>query len=250
MRYDQGTCEHLHPRLRRELVREIFAAIPGRYDLLNRLLSARRDVNWRRFAVERMRFFRTGRLLDLATGTADLAVMAAKRHPRIRVVGVDIAREMMALGRRKVVKRGLSARVTLVPGDAVALPFGEGTFDVAAAAFGIRNIPEVLTALREMTRVVVPGGQVMVLEMHLPEEPLSRGLYLLYTKTALPVIVRGLADNPGAYRYLCDSIASFFSPREFGLLMSEAGLTAVRSHPLTLGLTYLHEGIKPPPPGC
>jgi demethylmenaquinone methyltransferase/2-methoxy-6-polyprenyl-1,4-benzoquinol methylase len=225
-----------------ELVREIFSSIPGRYDFLNRFLSLRRDVAWRRATVGRMRFFQTHRFLDVATGTADLAIEAALRHPGISVTGVDFVPEMLALGRRKTIKKGLADRISLLQGDALDLRFDEGVFDVAAIAFGIRNIPEAGRALSEMARVVTPGGQVMVLELTTPEGAFSRGLYGLYLNGLLPRLGRLFSGSRGAYRYLADSIMNFPSPDEFSRLMEESGLERVEKIPLTMGVAHLHIG--------
>ena len=227
------------------MVREIFATIPARYDTLNRLLSLRRDLSWRSFAVEKMRFFQTNRLADLATGTADLAIMAARCHPQIGVTGLDLVREMLDMGTTKIREENLTTRISLLQADATDLPLPSGSFDVAAIAFGIRNIPDRPKALTEMARIVVPGGQVQVLEMHYPQQALFRMLYSVYMKAALPFMARMLSKNPGAYRYLSDSIRNFPSPPAFAALMSDAGLREIRQYPLTLGTTYLHIGIKP-----
>lgn len=228
----------------REIVREIFATIPDGYDLLNRVLSLRRDVAWRRFAVKKMRFFRTRRLLDLATGTADLAMAAALAYPEIKVLALDLVPEMIRKGQRKVAGKGCHDRIQLLQGDACLLPVADGAVDVAAIAFGIRNIPDRLRTLREMIRVVVPGGQVMVLEMHLPEKAAVRGGYLLYLNHVLPRIARCFTKNPAAYSYLSDSIISFPPPAGFAGLMKEAGLREIRQYPLTLGTTWLHIGRR------
>ncbi|HPX81823.1 MAG TPA: ubiquinone/menaquinone biosynthesis methyltransferase [Syntrophales bacterium] len=226
-----------------EVVQEIFETIPEGYDLLNRVLSLRRDVAWRRFAVEKMRFFQTRRLLDLATGTADLALAAVRRHGDIEVVGLDFVREMLVRGREKTLR---AARISLVQGDVRELPLRIARFDVAAIAFGIRNVPvaDRLAALKEMTRCVVPGGQVMILEMHLPESPYVRPLYRAYLSHLLPRIAGFLTANPAAYRYLADSIVNFPSPATFGSLMAAAGLRDIVQYPLTLGTTYLHIGRR------
>ena len=135
------------------MVRDIFTTIPRRYDLLNRLLSLKRDVAWRNFAVSHMRFSETNHLLDLATGTADLAIEAAHRYPQITVTALDFVREMMAVGAQKIDKVHLADRIRLVQADATELPFGDNHFDAVSIAFGIRNIPDRLRALREMARV-------------------------------------------------------------------------------------------------
>jgi demethylmenaquinone methyltransferase/2-methoxy-6-polyprenyl-1,4-benzoquinol methylase len=227
------------------LVREVFATIPRRYDFLNRFFSLRRDVAWRRFAVRKMRFFQTMRFLDVATGTADLAVEAVRRHPPVRVTGLDFVREMMVVGVQKIRRNKMADRIGLIQGDALSLPFDDHVFDVAAIAFGIRNIPDRRRALQEMKRVVIPGGQVMALEMNFPRHPLFRRVYDLYLNCLLPRMARLFSRNPAAYRYLGNSIKEFPSPDQFARLMVEAGLTGIEKYALTLGITYLYIGVKP-----
>ncbi len=156
------------------MVKDIFATITGKYDFLNHLLSLRRDVAWRRRTVGAMRFFRTHRLLDMATGTGDLAIEAALVHPDIQVIGMDFVNEMMDVAWEKIIRKKLSGRISLVQADALRIPAAENSFDAAAIAFGIRNIPERLAALKEMARVVVPGGRVLVLEMTFPRSVFFR----------------------------------------------------------------------------
>ncbi len=226
-------------------VKEIFSTVTGRYDLLNHLLSLRRDIAWRRFAVRRMRFSNTNRFLDVATGTADLAIEAARRNQFLQVTGLDFVQEMMDVGRVKIAAKGLSDRIRLLRGDALTLPFLDNSFDVAAIAFGIRNIPNKLPALQEMRRVVLPGGQVMVLEMTFPRASLFQGFYRTYLNCFLPKIARGFSKNPEAYHYLADSIMNFPDPAAFAGIMTEAGLVRVEKYSLDFGITYLHIGLKP-----
>ncbi len=226
-------------------VKEIFSTVTGRYDFLNHLLSLRRDIAWRRFAVRRMRFFKSNRLLDVATGTADLAIEAARRNRSLQVTGVDFVEEMMDLGRTKIAHRGFSDCIRLLRADALSLPFFDNSFDVAAIAFGIRNIPDKLLALREMKRVILPGGQVMVLEMTFPRTSFFQRFYRTYLNRLLPKIARGLSKNPEAYHYLADSIMNFPDPEAFARIMGEAGLVHVEKHSLDFGITYLHIGMKP-----
>jgi len=224
------------------MVREIFATIPGRYDFLNHLLSLRRDVAWRRFAARKMVFFDTFRLLDVATGTADLAIDAALRHPGIRVTGIDFVREMLVPGQRKIAARGLAGRLDLLQADALALPFPDGRFDVAASAFGIRNMPDRLAALREMRRVLVPGGRIQILEMNPPPKWIRRIFFAPYLKRVLPAIARFYSKNPAAYGYLVDSILNFPTPEAFLKMMAQAGFRDLERHSLTLGITSLYIG--------
>ncbi len=224
------------------VVRDIFTTVHGRYDFLNHLLSLRRDVGWRDVAIKRMRFPRTRRFLDVATGTADLAIAAARRYPEVNVVGVDFAAPMLDVGRRKVRDAGLTGRIQLLEGDALALPFPDRSFDVAAVAFGMRNIPDKARALAEMARVTTPGGQVMVLEMTFAPDPLFRPLYGFYLGRVLPRLARLFARNGATYFYLGDSIRHFPAPPVLAKLMRQAGLESVSWHRLTFGTAYLHVG--------
>ncbi|MGA2477525.1 MAG: ubiquinone/menaquinone biosynthesis methyltransferase [Spirochaetia bacterium] len=229
------------------VVRDIFTTVHARYDFLNHLLSLRRDVGWRRVVIEKMHFPRAGRFLDIATGTADLAIAAARRHPQISVTGIDFAAPMLEVGGRKVRTLGLQDRIRLVEGDALALPFPDGSFDVTAVAFGMRNIPNGKrpAALKEMARVTAPGGQVMVLEMTFAPARPFRPLYGFYLTILLPRLARLFARNPATYWYLGDSIRHFPSPSSFRVMMEEAGLRSVSCHSLTFGTAYLHIGRAP-----
>ncbi len=237
-------AEFIRPREHIRLVRDIFSSIPKRYDLLNHLFSCGEDFRWRRFAVGKMIFHSTHRLLDVATGTGDLAIAALRGHPNSKVVGVDLVSEMMTLAKSKITRLGMTGRVTLIQGDATRLPFPDGTFDVAAIAFGIRNIPDRLQAIQEMTRVVIPGGQVLILEMGFPQKAIGRFFFYPYLNLILPLMARLLSKNPAAYRYLADSIMNFPPPEDFCKTMTAAGLNRVTFQPLTMGITCLYEGRK------
>lgn len=227
------------------VVKEIFSTVTRRYDFLNHFLSLRRDIAWRRFTVKKMHFFETFRFLDVATGTGDVAIAAARFHPSIRVIGLDFVQGMMDLARLKVEKSGISERMRFLMGDALNLPFRDHSFDAAGIAFGIRNIPNRLQALEEMGRVVVPGGQVMVLEMTTPRSGIFRGIYEFYLDRILPCVAKPFSQNPGAYHYLADSIIHFPAPEVFAREMEKAGLTRIEEHSLDFGITYLHIGYKP-----
>lgn len=226
-------------------VQEIFSTVTGQYDFLNHFLSLRRDIAWRRFTVRKMRFFKTHRFLDVATGTADLAIEAARHHPSIHTAGLDFVQAMIDLGRTKIERSGFSDRIRILRGDALTLPFPDGCFDIAAVAFGIRNIPDRPRALQEMKRVVVPGGRVMVLEMTFPRNTLFQGFYSLYLHRILPGLARVFSGNPAAYEYLGDSIANFPDPETFAREMEESGLTSIEKYSLDFGITYLHSGLNP-----
>jgi len=225
-------------------VKEIFSTITGKYDFLNHFLSLGRDIFWRRFAVRKMRFFRTHRLLDVATGSADMAIEASRLYPNIQVFGVDFVKEMLDLARKKIGGKKISARVWVLRGNALHLPFHANTFDAAGMAFGIRNIPNKLQALKEMARVLVPGGQVLVLEMTFPQHPYIGSLYDIYLNRILPLLARAFSPNPLAYYYLGESIVNFPSPQKFMLMMKRVGLTYVTAYPLNFGICHLFVGQK------
>jgi len=226
------------------MVKEIFSTITPRYDFLNHFLSMRRDIAWRRFTIKKMRFFQTKRFLDIACGTGDLSIDAAEKYPEITVNGVDFVREMIQVGQKKVNQKKVAKRIHLLTGDALRLPFRDNSFDVAAMAFGIRNIPDRQNALREMLRVVVPGGQVMILEMTFTRNPFFQVFYNIYLNHILPRLAKRFSSNPGAYHYLADSIMNFPSPDEFTAMMEDSGVENVDAYSLTFGVTYLHVGTK------
>lgn len=226
------------------MVKEIFSTITGKYDFLNRALSLRRDVAWRKFAAGKMHFFKTNRYLDVACGTGDLSIAAAEKHPEICVTGIDFVPEMVAAAKEKVQKKNLTGRITLLQGDALQLPFEENHFDVTGIAFGIRNIPDRKRALSEMLRVTVPGGQVMVLEMTFVQNRFFKLIYYVYLNYLLPSFAKVFSKNPAAYYYLADSIMNFPSPDEFAKIMEDAGMVDVEKYPLTFGITWLHIGRK------
>ncbi len=221
-------------------VKGIFNAISPRYDLLNRIMSGRQDVRWRRFAVSRLPGNATT-ALDVATGTGDLAIDVAAGE-RIEVVGVDFVEKMMRFAVEKTEARKLKGRITYAAADALNLPFPDNSFDVATMAFGIRNMPDRLSALEEMARVVKPGGKILVLEMTFPRNLRLRRFFTWYLSNVIPVVGGIISGNRSAYKYLPDSIKDFLHPDDLVILFEKAGLKSIKAFPLTFGLTYLHEG--------
>jgi demethylmenaquinone methyltransferase/2-methoxy-6-polyprenyl-1,4-benzoquinol methylase len=232
----------MDPEYRKMVVRDIFSTFHRTYDLANRVLSLRRDLAWRRSALRKMSFGTTDRFLDVATGTADLAIMAARAFPGIQVDGVDIAEPMLEIGRAKARRAGLEGRIRLAAADALDLPFPDGSFDVSAVAFGMRNIPDMGRALSEMARVTSPGGRVLVLEMSAEVVAPLRPLYLFYLMKLLPAMGALVAGDDSAYVYLAQSIARHPGPERFASLMRAAGLVDVEYRRLTWGAAYLHVG--------
>jgi len=221
----------------------MFDAIARRYDLLNRVLSGGLDQRWRRRALRELALGADDVLLDVCTGTADvpLAAMRLADPPRA-AVGVDFSHAMLGIGLRKV--RSAAARVSLVQGDATALPLPEGSATAATMAFGIRNVQEPERACDEIARVLRPGGRLAVLEFGLPRSPLFRRLYVWYASRVLPRIGGLVSRHASAYAYLPESVARFPPPEEFGQLLQRSGFPHVRVVPLTLGIVYLYVARK------
>lgn len=222
---------------------EMFDRIAPRYDCLNRLLSLRRDVAWRKCMARHIPDGGALRLLDLATGTADVLLSLCAREPRVAAaVGVDVSAGMLARGRLKIARARPAAQCALVRGDATRLGLRNGWFDVATIAFGIRNVTDVAGALREMHRVLRPGGRALVLEFSLPAHRLVRGVYLLYFRHVLPRIGGLISGDLQAYRYLNETVETFPYGPAFCALMTDAGFREVRAIPLTFGIATLYLG--------
>jgi demethylmenaquinone methyltransferase/2-methoxy-6-polyprenyl-1,4-benzoquinol methylase len=230
----------------RDKVWHMFDRIAPRYDLLNRLLSFRQDVAWRRRMAKRLPPGDTLRLLDIATGTADQILFLKECAPAVGdAVGVDMSEGMLAVGREKVARVGLSDRVVLKTGDAMSIPEPDTAFDVATMSFGIRNVLDVTDALREVLRVLKPGGRALILEFSTPESRWFRPLYFFYLRHLLPVIGGLLSGDRTAYRYLNRTIETFPSGKDFCALMERAGFTRVKAIPLTFGIASIYEGDRP-----
>ena len=225
-------------------VERMFSAIAPRYDFLNRLLSAGRDRTWRREAVAATALPRQGVLLDVCTGTADMALEAARQFPDARIVGVDFSRPMVALGVAKIERARLGERVRLQVAPAEALPFADDSFDAATVAFCLRNVPDCVRGLREMRRVLRPGGRAVILEFTTPPHPLFRRVYLCYFRRVLPSIGRLVSGHPSAYSYLPASVSDFPSPQGLSEWMHDAGFSEVSYRLLTGGIVAIHVGVK------
>ena len=221
----------------------MFSRITPHYDLLNRMLSGRRDVYWRKFTARRLTE-NSLMILDVATGTGDLALQMARDCPQARVIGLDFVQEMLCQATEKTSKRGLDTRLNFTAGDAMKLPFADDIFDAATIAFGFRNIPNRQGALSEMKRVVKPGGKVLVLEMTFPRNLKLRRFFTWYLNRVIPAVGGFISRDRDAYRYLPDSVQGFLHPNEMRELFENAGFSQIKEYPLTFGITYLHEGIK------
>ena len=225
----------------------MFDAIAGRYDLLNRLLSAGLDQRWRVRAVDALGLNGGEVVLDLCTGTADLA-LALSTSGDVSIVGVDFAGEMLRRGYQKVQQAGVSRQVRLVRGDAMCVPMPGAVVDAATVGFGIRNVQTAADALREINRVLRPGGRLAILEFGFPSSSLLRAAYGWYFRRVLPLIGRLVSRHQSAYSYLPASVGTFWEPHDFCQVLIAAGFADVRAVPLTLGVVYLYEATKPARP--
>jgi len=223
-------------------VRTIFDDITPSYDLLNRIMSARRDVRWRRRLAGRIDSD-AGRIIDIAAGTGDQAIEVLRHVPHAGLFCLDFVPRMLDIARMKALKSGLEDRIDFCIGDATGIPFADNSFDASVIAFGLRNIPDKARALKEMIRVVKPGGKVLCLEMSFPENLGFRGFFSWYLNRMIPFIGGLISRNRAAYRYLPNSIQGFLRPEQMTDLFRQAGLTEVRKLRLTSGIAHIHEGI-------
>jgi len=226
----------------------MFDAIAPRYDLLNHLLSAGIDRRWRTRMIASLELTGRETLIDVCTGTADVALEARRgangAGTAARVVGVDFAGAMLALGLRKVREAGEQRRIALVRGDAMRIPAPDGIADAATVAFGVRNVQKTDVACQELARILRPGGRLAILEFSVPRIPGLAALYRWYFSRVLPLIGRALSGHSGAYSYLPASVGAFPPPGEFVTLLRHSGFEDVRAVPLTFGIVYLYAAVK------
>lgn len=218
----------------------MFDAIAPRYDLLNHLLSVGLDRRWRDCAVNALRLRRGARVLDLCTGTADLAIATVRKAEGSSIVGVDFASAMLRLALAKIRSLGLTSSIHLVRGDATRIPLGDASCDAGMIGFGIRNIADPACAVTELARVLRPGGRLAILEFGEPRIPGVKTLYTWYFRYLLPIIGRLISKHQSAYSYLPASVAAFPSSAEFSRMLAGHGFANVRADPLTFGVVYLY----------
>jgi len=220
----------------------MFDAIAGRYDLLNHLLSAGLDQSWRRQAIDALELTGQETVLDLCTGTGDLALAAISEQRRARrVVGVDFSRAMLQIAKNKI---AVAPDIALLRGDATRIPLAASTVDAVTIGFGIRNVEDPVAAFHEIGRVLRPGGRLAILEFSLPRAKALRSFYLWYFRRVLPMIGRLVSKHPSAYTYLPESVEAFPTPEAFAEQLRGAGFGTVRARALTFGVVYLFVAAK------
>ena len=229
---------------KKQQVAEMFDSIAFRYDFLNRFLSVGIDVSWRKKAINQLKAIEPKKVLDVATGTADVALMTFKMlHPE-KIIGIDISEGMLDLGRQKIEKLGLTKNIELLKGDSEKINFEDNSFDAITVAFGVRNFENLETGLKEMHRVLRQGGKLVVLEFSKPKNAAFKVFYNLYMNQIAPSFGKLFSKNNNAYQYLNDSVQAFPEGETFLNIMKQAGFREAYVKPLTLGICSIYCGSK------
>lgn len=223
----------------------MFDGIAGRYDVLNRVLSAGIDKSWRRKAIQMFKNDNIQTLLDVATGTADMAIMAAKSLGPEIITGIDLSEKMLEAGRKKIEKQQLATKIELVAGDGETIKFADNSFDGVMVAFGVRNFENLEEGLSEMLRVLKPGARLVVLEFSKPVIPGIKTLYNFYMGVLAPQMAKLFRQDKKAYKYLNDSARAFPDRKEFEKILQKTGYTGTTWKPLSLGICCIYSGRKP-----
>lgn len=221
----------------------MFDNISERYDFLNHMLSLSIDKGWRKKVVKMAAAENPNHILDVATGTADLAIALTKANPK-KIVGLDISQGMLDVGAKKIRDRKLDQLISLQKGDSEDLPFEDNIFDVVTVAFGVRNFEDLKKGLSEIHRVLKPGGQILVLEFSQPTGFPFKQVYTFYFKNILPGLGKLISKDSSAYTYLPESVGAFPFGKEFTGILEEVGFTATNFKPVTFGVATIYQGKK------
>lgn len=230
-------------KAKKQQVEEMFDSIAGKYDFMNRFFSAGIDMAWRKKTIRLLRKVSPRKILDIATGTADMAIMACKLLVPEKVTGIDLSAEMLEVGRKKVEKEGFATKIELLKGDAEAINFPDNSFDAVMAAFGVRNFENLENGLKEMYRVLKPGGTLIILEFSKPKSGI-KGLYNLYMGIVAPEIARWFRQNKEAYQYLNRSSNAFPDRLDFVNILNKIGFSETDYNPLSFGICCIYKGRK------
>jgi len=229
---------------KKEQVADMFDNIAYRYDFLNRFLSAGVDIWWRKKAIRQLKKLNPKQILDVATGTADVAIMTTSLLDPDKITGIDISDGMLEIGRAKIKKQGLENTIELINGDSEAIIFPDDSFDAVTVAFGVRNFEHLEKGLSEIKRVLKPGGKLVVLEFSQPKAPVVTQLYNVYMKLVAPNVGKLFSKNRNAYKYLDESIKKFPEGKNFTLILDNLGYTNTYCKPLSLGICSIYCGEK------
>ena len=227
-----------------EQVEQMFDSIAPAYDFMNRAMTLGIDRIWRKKAVKMVAARSPREILDVATGTGDLAIELSRAIPSSRITGVDLSEGMIKVGREKIANAGLADRITLQAADCLALPFEQCTFDALTVAYGVRNFADIPAGLREMYRVLKPGGMVCIVELSTPANPIVKPFYKLYTRGIIPLVGRLVSKDSRAYSYLPESIAAVPQREAMCDLMTAAGFTCASFRSLTFGVCTIYTALR------
>ncbi|MEP7164695.1 MAG: bifunctional demethylmenaquinone methyltransferase/2-methoxy-6-polyprenyl-1,4-benzoquinol methylase UbiE [Ferruginibacter sp.] len=229
---------------KKQQVAGMFDDIACRYDFLNRFLSGGIDIKWRKKAIGQLTELKPKRILDVATGTGDVAIMASRLLNPEKIIGIDISNGMLEIGRKKTAKLGLQSTIELLNGDSEAINFNDNSFDAVTVAFGVRNFQHLETSLNEIKRVLKPGGKLVVLEFSKPKMPFVRSMYNFYMKVVTPNMGKLFSKNRDAYQYLDESIKKFPEGNKFTDILDNLGYKKTYNKPLSLGICSIYCGEK------
>ncbi len=224
-------------------VADMFNNIAGNYDFLNHFLSLGIDKGWRKKAVREITAVHPDTILDVATGTGDLAIASVSARPK-QITGVDIAEQMLEIGRKKIAERNLEQIISLHYGDSEQLPFSDDSFDVVTCAYGVRNFENLEAGLKEMNRVLKPGGKLVILEFSQPKQFPVKQFYQFYFRFILPALGKLVSRHSRAYTYLPESVKAFPEGKQFCRILDTCGFTTPEARPLTFGITTLYTALK------
>ena len=229
---------------KKEQVADMFDNIAYRYDFLNRFLSVGIDIQWRKKAIQQLKDIDPQQILDVATGTADVAIMAARILQPEKIIGIDISEGMLSFGRKKIIKLGLENLIELLNGDSETIKFEDNSFDAVTVAFGVRNFQHLEKGLSEIKRVLKPGGKLVVLEFSKPKAAIVKQLYNVYMNSVAPGFGKIFSKNRNAYKYLDESIRKFPEGKNFTNILDDLGYTNTFCKPLSFGICSIYCGVK------
>ena len=229
---------------KKQQVADMFDSIAHKYDFLNRFLSAGIDKGWRKKALRELKDIAPQNILDVATGTADVAIMAEKMYHPQKITGIDISDGMLEIGRKKIAALQLSSKIELINGDSEKIPFEDNSFEAVTVAFGVRNFSYLTIGLEEILRVLKPGGKLVVLEFSKPQASLIKPFYSLYMEHIAPWVGKTFSKNKAAYQYLNESIKNFPEGEKFTQILKQTGYSNVQRKPLSMGICTIYCGQK------
>lgn len=229
---------------KKDQVERMFNDIAGNYDMLNRSMSMGIDQRWRKKALNKLKPNAPKLMLDVATGTADVSIMASRLLNPDKIIGIDISEGMLEIGRKKIIDAGLQDKIELMKGDSETISFDDNQFDAVTVAFGVRNFQNLENGLSEILRVLKPGGKLVVLEFSKPTSPIYKPFYRLYMSTICPLLAKLFSKNDAAYKYLDESINHFPEGKNFSSIMEKVGFKNLSIQKMTFGICSIYSGEK------